>query len=291
VGDHGRNRARRLVVWLVVALLLLLTSALAACGDDAYRSAVRGVVQELDTAVSEVETLMNGDSAGQQTGADAQAAYRENLEQAMTRMSAAIERASQGIGALTPPDAQARSFQESYLAGLQDYQDGIAQLTEALGYAVGASDVLAGVSAMQVEGGVWAGLEQVTSAGINQQNVAGLASAIEKAKPELAATLQSWQAIPPLEQAKTEHEALAADLVNIDTNVGTMLELARAAAESDVGDSMYQVTLHWELAMEQWGTLLEDLDAWFNKTGGIADSITNQLNGLQAELDRLADTL
>jgi hypothetical protein len=113
--------------------LLLLAEALSGCGDDPYRSAVSGLLRDLDTAVFEVEILMNGDSAGQQTGADAQAAYRENLEQAMTRMSAAIEQASQGLGALTPPDAQARSFQESYLAGLQDYQDGIAQLTEAFG--------------------------------------------------------------------------------------------------------------------------------------------------------------
>jgi hypothetical protein len=275
----------------VIAALLLLVAAITACGGDPYHLAVRGLVQELDMAVAGVEALTNGDLAGQVTGTDSQTAYRKNLEQAMTQMSGAIASAAQGLKTLTPPDAQARSFQESYLAGLQDYQDGIAQLSEALGYAVSASGVTDGIMRMQVDDGVWAGVEQVTSTGINQRNVAELASALEKAKPDLAAILQSWQAIAPLEQAKTEHEAVAIDLVNIDTNVGTMVQLAREAVDSDAGDSLYQLTLHWELAMEQWGTLLEDLDAWFNRTGGIADSTTNRLNGIQAELDRLADTL
>jgi hypothetical protein len=286
-----RSEGRDRVALVIVALLLLVATTLSACGDDPYRSAVRDLLRELDTAVSEVETLMSGDSAAQGTGADAQAAYRENLERAMTRMSAAIERASQGLGALTPPDAEARLFQESYLAGLQDYQDGIAQLSEAFGYAVSASDVLVRVTAMQGEGGAWARFEQVTSTGINQQNVTELAAALETAKPELAAILQSWQAITPPEQAKAEHGAVATDLGNIDTTVGTMVGLARAAVESDAGDAMYQLTLHWELAMDQWATMLEDMDAWFNKTGGTADSITNRLNGIQTELDRLADTL
>ena len=70
-----------------------------------------------------------------------------------------------------------------------------------------------------------------------------------------------------------------------------MATLARSAAEGVPRPSCPTLALQWELAADQWDTLLADLDTWYNRTNGLGDSTTNKLDSIRKNMDDLSETL
>ncbi len=284
------SRVKRAVVVAVLALSLVLP-ALAGCGDSAYQTSAKAIVEQLTTTGAELEA--KADSATAQTPGDfdAQLAAITTVKEATTGMIAAVAKADTDLRALTPPDAAAESFHSAYLSALKDYADNLQILAETLDYFAACTEALKGAIPEDSESGVWAGIYDLSQGGLSKDSLAIAASLLETVEPLLAGGAQKWDAVTPPDDLKTEHEAVSTDLQRMHETFATMATLARSASDTGSESSLGDLTLQWELSADRWDTLFADLDAWYNKTNGLGDGTTNTLDSIRKNMDDLRQTL
>jgi hypothetical protein len=288
---QGACGVKRFVGLAIALALISAASVLAGCGDSPYEAAAKAIVQQLTKTGDELEAKAESANAQEAGTVDAQLAAIAAMKEAATGMSAAAAKAGSELRALTPPDAAADAFQSEYLSDLKNYSDNLKTLAGTLDYLSACMSALKGVIPQGGEFGVWADIYDLTQAGVNSGNVAQAADLLDTAVPLLDSGLQKWGAITPLDEVETEHGAVSTDLQKVRQTFTKMDTLGRSAAETGSESSLSELTLQWELAADQWDTMLSDLDSWFNKVNGLSDSTGNNLDGIQKSLSELAKTL